>query len=490
MSSPFSEFQYKELLEGLEITIKLFSELNFNNPTHRLDSEFFKKEYLTLYESLFKKPCDKLESLSEWVTQGPNPSFSESTIPCLTGRNINKGRVNYNNADYVSEQEYQSLKRFQLKYGDTLITLKGKGSIGKVGYVTDERKAIFSRDIGVIRLINIDPAYVNAFVLSKYGKKIIERGETGGTGQSTLTASYLKNIDVPRIPIESEIGELITHSESIFSLSNQKYLSAENLLLTELGLNDFEPSKEAVNVKSFSESFGASGRFDAEYYQLKYEQIVRRIKEHPYESLSNLVQIKKSIEPGSKFYSQDETGLPFLRVSDYSKFGITDPNKKLTLEFVNENKTKIDGLKPKKGTILFSKDGSVGTAYHLRQNYNGITSGAILHLKVIDSTKVLPEYLTLVLNSKLVQMQAERDAGGSIILHWRIGEIEQVVIPVIDFAKQEQIADLIEESFQLKKQSEQLLEIAKRSVEIAIEKDESAAMKYINRQTENLGSVL
>jgi restriction endonuclease S subunit len=115
----------------------------------------------------------------------------------------------------------------------------------------------------------------------------------------------------------------------------------------------------------------------------------------------------------------------------------------------------------------------------LRKDKKLITSGAILNLTVKDKNQIIPEYLTLVLNSMLVQMQAERDSGGSIILHWRINEIEKVVIPLIDYNKQKQIAELIEESFHLKKQSEQLLETAKRAVEIAIEQDETAAMGYI-----------
>ena len=80
-------------------------------------------------------------------------------------------------------------------------------------------------------------------------------------------------------------------------------------------------------------------------------------------------------------------------------------------------------------------------------------------------------------------MQAERDAGGSIILHWRVGEIENVVVPVIDYKIQEKIAALVEESFNLKKQSEQLLEVAKTAVEKAIEEDEKKALKYIDEKT-------
>ena len=465
-------------MEGLEISIKQLSEVFQDNPTLRFDSEYFKKEYLSLFEILRKKETEKTSVFTKWITQGPNPKFNEDgDIPCLTGRNINKGTVNYNNPDYVDEEEYENLKRFQLKHGDTLITLKGKGSIGQIGYVTDSRKAIFSRNIGIIRPGKINSGYLNAYILSFYGVKLIERGETGGTGQSTLTTEYLKNIDVPRLKIELEIGKLVELSEEVLRNSHQTYKRAEIYLLETLGLGDFQPNQESVNIKSFKDSFGSSGRLDAEYYQIKYEQVVEKIKSKNYNRLSDIVKIKKSIEPGSAHYSEE--GLPFVRVSDYDKFGLTTPNKYLTDEFCKENAELIKKLKPKKETILFSKDGSVGTAYMLRKDVDFITSGAILHLTVKDKTKIIPEYLTLALNSKLVQMQAERDAGGSIILHWRVSEIENVVVPVIDFDKQREIADLVEESFKLKKQSEHLLEVAKTAVEMAIETDEKTAMKFI-----------
>ncbi len=242
------------------------------------------------------------------------------------------------------------------------------------------------------------------------------------------------------------------------------------------------PSSEAVNIKSFKESFGTAGRLDAEYYQKKYEEVVANIVKQKHNSLINIVDITKSIEPGSNNYA-DEKGLPFYRVSDYCKFGLSKPDKELTNSYVADNKDLIEKLKPKKDTILFSKDGSVGTAYLLREDLNGITSGAILHLQVKNTKEVIPEYLTLALNSKLVQMQAERDAGGSIILHWRKEEIEQVVLPIIDYEKQEQIAQLVSESFRLKQESENLLEMAKQAVEIAIEQDEKTAMTFIEQNS-------
>lgn len=471
------------MLEGREVTVKKFSEVFTDNPTKRLDSQFFKKEYVSLLQIIHSNKCEKLQSLSSWITQGPNPTFDEDgKIPCLTGRNINKGRVNYNNPDYVNEKEYKDLERFQLKIGDTLITLKGKGSIGKIGYVTDSRPAIFSRDIGIIRPVKINPAFVNAYILSKFGVKIIERGETGGTGQTTLTTSYLKGIDIPRFKIEKEIGSLIAKSERVLEKSQNFYNQAENLLLEAVGLKDFEPSKEKTNVKNFKESFLSTGRLDAEYYQPKYEQVVNHIKQKNGAKLVNLVDIKKSIEPGSAHYSDE--GLPFLRVADYNKFGITEPNKKLSPEFCVEHAKLIEALKLKRNTILFSKDGSVGTAYRLREDLEMITSGAVLQLTIKGGAEVLHDYLTLALNSKLIQMQAERDAGGSIILHWRTEEIENVIVPIVAIEMQEKIGELIEESFRLKKESENLLEIAKRAVEIAIEETEEKAIEFIEESTQ------
>jgi restriction endonuclease S subunit len=328
-----------------------------------------------------------------------------------------------------------------------------------------------------------NPYMISTFLNSKFGQNQINRFKTL-TGQPNINMSLIKELLVPTFEnkISSEIENLVKKSEFKRNASFETYSKAEIILLEEIGLVNFELSKEPVNIKNFKESFGLTKRLDAEYYQIKYEQVIEKIVAQKHDSLVNIVEISKSIEPGSDNYT-DENGLPFYRVSDYNKFGISKPDKELTNTFVAVNKDQIEKLKPKKGTILFSKDGSVGTAYLLRDNLDGITSSAILHLQVKHIKEIIPEYLTLALNSKLVQMQAERDAGGSIILHWRKEEIEQVVVPIIDFKKQEQIAELVEESFKLKVESERLLEVAKKAVEMAIEVDEATATKFIKDNT-------
>ena len=138
-----------------------------------------------------------------------------------------------------------------------------------------------------------------------------------------------------------------------------------------------------------------------------------------------------------------------------------------------------DNLFPRKDTILFSKDGSIGIAYKVREDMTAITSGALLHLTIKNKSLVLPDYLTLVLNAELVQMQAERDSNGAIIKHWKPDDVKKVIVPVVERAVQEKIAAQVAESFRLRGESEKLLSRAKRAVELAIECGEDVALNSL-----------
>lgn len=59
--------------------------------------------------------------------------------------------------------------------------------------------------------------------------------------------------------------------------------------------------------------------------------------------------------------------------------------------------------------------------------------------------------------------------------------MDEFLIPIIDTKKQEQIAKLIQGSFQLKTESERLLEVAKKAVEMAIEEGEEVAKEYVKK---------
>ena len=454
----------------------------------RVDAEYFQIQ--PLVERLNKLDPQSLEQLSSWITQGPNPKFTDVGIPCLTGRNITNEEVTFEGADQIDKNEYYSLRKFQLITGDVLITLKGSGSTGKVALFRDNSKAIFSRNVGLIRLgtQKITPELLFALLASDLGQEIIDRGVTGGTGQLTLPTSYLKNVNVPTFgnSFVEKVTTLVTEVHQLADSSKSLYTQAEELLLSELGLADWQPTHERSFVKNYSDTQEAK-RVDAEYFQPKYEEIIKAVKEYEggWDELGNLVTTKKCIEPGSSAYQ--EGGIPFVRVSNLSKFEITTNNQ----QFISEELYKdLKAHQPKQNEILLSKDATPGIAYYLKNKPKKmIPSGGILRLKV-KSTKILPEYLTLVLNSTVVQKQIEQDAGGSVINHWRPDQVKSTIIPILESNKQEQIKAFVEKSFEDRHLSKSLLEIAKHGVELAIEKDEHTAETWINSEIDSIGITL
>lgn len=467
-------------MEGLEAGVVKYES---NIGLERLDADYFKKRILKTIELIGTRSTIELEQLC-YVSDGNHMSIAEdysanSGVRYLRGQDVSTSMIiEERNAVFIPESEYLKLKRSHIFKDDILITIVGANT-GCIGLVFNPpAKLTANCKLGIIRIANnsISSGYLYSYLISKFGQIQIERKIRGG-GQSGLLLLDLRKLSIVRLDdkFEKLISSTAYRAHQMLIEAEKMFSQAENILLQELGLLHWQPAHQNHNTKSFADSLAATGRLDAEYYQPKYDEILSLIQRFKNKQLGSLVSIQKSIEPGSDAYQQE--GIPFIRVANLSKNGISD-----TEIYLSPNDFGNFPVKPKKDTILLSKDGSVGIAYKVEQDLNIITSGAILHLTILEKG-INPDYLTLVLNSIAVKLQAERDAGGSIIQHWKPDEIRKVVIPILNDAIQSQIAVKIQQSFQLQHQSKQLLEAAKTAVEIAIEKSEKDALEYLNKNT-------
>jgi type I restriction enzyme S subunit len=98
----------------------------------------------------------------------------------------------------------------------------------------------------------------------------------------------------------------------------------------------------------------------------------------------------------------------------------------------------------------------------------------------VNDREINKEYLALCINSFIGKMQIERDYGGSVIFHWKPEQIKKLKIPLLPFSTQQKIASLIQKSHEARKKGKELLNAAKKAVEIAIEKGENDAFNYLS----------
>jgi len=262
---------------------------------------------------------------------------------------------------------------------------------------------------------------------------------------------------------------LVNYYNQSYSLrikSNKLFQEAENLLLEELGLSSFAKAtkdEERIYIVNFSEVKN-SHRADPEYFQPKYQKLFSIIQTHYPKLLGEIASIKKGFEPGSEAYQEE--GNKFIRVSNLTKLGFEEGDEKfISNDLYNKLKANFE---PKVSEILLTKDGTPGISYLIKEPFEGIISGGILRLKT--KTDVNAEYVSLVINSIVGQWQAQRDAGGAIIVHWRPEQIKNMLIPILPKETQQKIADLVRKSHEARKKSKDLLAQAKRKVEEMIEK--------------------
>lgn len=400
----------------------------------------------------------------------------------MTGRNISNGRVTYDNADYVSADIYAEYSRFQLHTNDTLITLKGKGSIGKIGFVTMNKQAIFSRNIGVVRpKTNIDAAYLNAYILSYYGQNMVLRGETGGTGQSTLTCTYIKSLDIPRFNIETQIGDLVRLSESVLVQANECYETAEQYLCDLLQIDKLMLPEDNTSIVSVSQSFTKNNRLDAEYYQPKYEVLHQYLRSNPwgYKKLSEIASTYRGDLISDELYCNNSLRPAYIRGADISS-NVLLPDKCVYIDdcFIPNKEFRCQY-----NDIVFAMIGSVGTLARVTEEFEGsFVSNNLGVIRINKGSNICAEYLHVLLTSpkigKLLFEQKEMRTAQPKISD---KDIWDFIVPTIPNDCQLEIKELIEKSFTLRNESNRLLELAKTAVEIAIEQGEDRAMELLTQ---------
>ncbi len=441
---------------------------------HRLDAEYYQPEYLE-NDKVIKNFRNGFRLLGEVlkrknaITGGATPlgaDYPKFGIPFLRVQNVMQNYLDLEDVVYISEDIHNGLlRRSKLKIGDVLLTITGV-SYGKSATIpSDFKEGNINQHSVKIEVDNniILPEFLSTFLNSKFGKYQNDRKITG-LSRPGLVYTELKNILIPLVSLDKQrqIKETIIEANETLKESESFYSQAEDLLLQELGLNDFKPRDDLAYIVNLSE-VKIANRMDADYFQPKYDAVVARIKKYNLKPLAELVTMKKGFEPGSDEYQ--EKGKVFLRVSNISRLGFTYKDQKyLSNELYQQLK---GGFEPKTGDILLTKDATPGIAYVLKEPVEGIIASGIMRLKIKENIDA--EYLALCINSLVCQMQVERDAGGSIIVHWKPEQIKNLLIPILSKPTQQKIADLVRKSYESRKKAKELLEQAKKEVEKIID---------------------
>lgn len=172
-----------------------------------------------------------------------SPKYQEEGFPLITSKNLKKDLLNYDNVNYISEQDYINInKRSKVDKGDILFAMIG--TIGNPVVIQDEPDFAI-KNVALFKV----PKEQNSYFLKYYldAKSTIDKmmGDAKGTTQKFVGLGYLRGFKILMPPIKEQqnivqkLDALSTETKKLEAIYQQK-------------INDLEDLKKSVLQKAFS----------------------------------------------------------------------------------------------------------------------------------------------------------------------------------------------------------------------------------------------
>ena len=455
-------------------TVKL-SEVRADNDLFRIDADYWRPDLIKNSRLISKK-----QKIGDFVC-GQIANIKSSPIDrdfeYLEISKISTTACAYETTTIAVGSE-PDRAHYILKRGDIAVSTV-RPNRSAVAFV-EKDGVVGSSGLSILRAAGIEPEYLFVFCKTRYFVNCLVRAN-----KATMYPA-VSNEDVLNTPLlvasaqfRSSIAGIFQNSLACLKEAKKRFINGENTLLSELGLAKWQPKHEVSFVKNYSEIENA-GRIDADYFQPKYAEIARRIKSYTggWEKLENFVLVKDA-----NFMPEPDQRYEYIELANIASQGeIAGHMSELGEDLPGRARRKVTA-----GDVIVSSiEGSLSSIALVQQEHDQAVCSTGFH--VIKSEELNSETLLLLMQSIVGQLQLEKGCKGTILTAISKDELGQIVLPKIRAQIQEKIRQEVAETFKLRAQSKHLLKCAKNAVEMAIEKDEKAAMRWLKDNAEKAQS--
>ena len=134
----------------------------------------------------------------------------------------------------------------------------------------------------------------------------------------------------------------------------------------------------------------------------------------------------------------------------------------------------VSTVRPNRGAVAILEDDGL------------LVSGAFTVLREHKAGTYKKEVLQVLLRSEIYRDWLLRYNVGTSYPVIKNDDVLNMPIPLLPRDVQREISEKVQESFELRRKAEKLIETAVKAVEIAIERDEVAAVGWLNAETESI----
>lgn len=473
--------RYARLLEGLEISEISFQVAMNGTEASRIDPEYFSRAALDtvamMKGELFLGDlvADGYRAVYETTHAiDRNDGLARGLPFFLQSADISTPFIDQEAMICVGKSDWNRYPRGRIIPGELLIEVKGKAE--KIALVPEDFPTNILVTGTCFKLTTrdkYDQYLLAAYLTCRYGQILKNRLKTN------LLISYLAKTDLYRLPVplvssvlKSEIRSIFEKCFSCQNESQQMMTCAETTLLHALNLSNWQAPEPLSYTRSSSDAF-ASGRLDAEHFQPKFQSLATHLRATGQtKNLENVLLLnQRGKQPD---YTDSDSGVPVVNSKHINK-GEVRIDSDNRFAHVDE-KTIL--IQPGDVVMNGTGVGTIGRAAPYLHKFSAVPDNHVTILKPKPGMDAV--YLSVFINSVAGQMQvSQRLRGSSGQIELYPNDIGRFVVWDAPGDVQTNIRQLVMQSFEAKQRATQLLDAAKRAVEIAIESSEDAALAYL-----------
>ncbi len=432
----------------------------------RLDAEYYHPKYPAMLDALHKIGAVPLSTVATPAKRKFTPRASQpfSYIE-ISEVDTSTGAIN---AVGLPGGEAPDRAQWIVRKGDVIVSTV-RPNRNAVSLITDHEDGfVCSSGFAVLRAATVAPHYLFVFLKARPIVELLDRQTTATmypaiSWQDILAIPVLK----PDRQLEQSITEMVVQTQLYLEQSRSLYLQAERMMIDRLGFARLELSQPTWWIASRSYALDVR-RLDAEYYQPKYQQILKRILDEPCAPLANVAMtIRSGKTPAADEYSVE--GVPILKVQGLRDTALIEEcDAYVPVSWAQANA---------KAAVRQGDAFMLCAAHH--PSYIGKTGllikdlgplaravGELIILRFNDS--VFAQFACVYLNLPPVRLAVQRLTRGNTA-HLYSGDLSSMPVPLLPSQFQRQVADLVHQSHNAREMAKALLNEAKAKVETLIE---------------------
>lgn len=443
--------------------------------TLRLDAEYFQAEFRAAELQVRKTRAQSIVEVAS-VSDGNHFTISDSYtdvgVPYFRGQDVSGTFfADPNKATSISREAYDRpyMRRSHLRRGDVLLSIVG--TIGSTALVDSDELATCSCKLAILRPNSISAEYLATYLASSYGQLRIGQ-LTRGAVQRGLILEDADQILIPRMSaVEEAVNHLIGAARRAQDGSQLASKDAEDTLLASLGLGGWSPPEPLTYTRSASEILIA-GRLDSEFAAPQVHALLHRLGVDG-ATLRDYARVRHE-----KFKPAGSGEFSYIEIGDLDGFGRAAGSTVSMVEAPSRATWHV-----RAGDVITSTVRPIRRLSAIvspEQDNNVCSSGFVVLQPVGMSSESLVTYLRLPLICRLMDLFATAS------MYPALSESDLMALPVPKIADEADrgVTEAVRRSRHMLGLSEHLLDAAKRAVEIAIERDEVAALAYVAEQQE------